>query len=377
MNTSGSSVQQSTSTLIQERSKLLAALLQQGVAALKRAQTETSPAEALKEASDYFMEAMRYDRSAPEGFVGMGYLLWLVGDEREAEDYLQEALMLAPEHRDAHTLLQLIHPSAAVPRQQETLSAPEEHPAPAPEPPAAPDPLATPTPATSGPAPDSSAILAHFDSVEHAVRKRPRHPQQGGTTFRHGVPKTPKVVEQVVIDYDAMYDQVESTIQKEVRQLSTLGPEWYSSSNNRFRVEKTEQQYANLRKKYRHIRKRIREVEVEIDCEPLHQMLNPLDMILTRCEYHLQISWQMIELQEMLDGHLRWISQALIQLELHKRLPADFSESRFEYLLGDCDALADQLDALEGLGMDTARLVTTYEKLALKVSRFQDLRPTA
>lgn len=367
MNTPGSSLPQTTTTLIQERNKLLAALLQQGVATLQRAQADPNPSELLKEAGDYFMEAMRYDRSAPEGFVGMGYLLWLVGDEAEAEEYIREALLLAPDHRDAQTLLALIHPPAAAPTLEEVVLPAAQTPLPE---------ALSPTPADTSPPVDTSAVLAHFESGEQGPRKRPRHPQQGNTTFRHGIPKTPRLVEQVVVDYDTMYDQVESTIQKEVRQLSTLGPDWYRSSRDRFRVEKTEQQYANLRKKYSQIRKRIRAVEVEIDCEPLHQMLNPLDMILTRCEYHLQISWQMIELQEMLDGHLRWVSQALIQLELHKRLPADFSETHFDYLLSDCDALADQLDALEGLGMDTARLVTTYEKLALKVSRFQDLRPS-
>lgn len=330
-------------TAIEERQKLLRALLQQGFGSLDHAQRSPENAPALlKKACSAFMEAMRLDRGAPEGFVGMAYLLWLVGDHAEATSYLQEALILDPQYRDAQTLLAVIHPAAET-------------------------------------APDAQTqATAATRQLPPQRQRRPRHPHEG-STFRAGgdSPLPAPLPNTEVIDYDQLYDQIESAIQKEVRQLSAFGPEWYESSGNRLRVEKTEQRYMQLRAKYARIRAGIAKVEEEIDCAPLHEMLGTLDIFVARCEYQLQLSWQLIELQEMLKGHLEWINTALSRREQTGRLPADFSPKRFDYLLSDCDQLADQLDQLEQQGLNTERLVTAYEQLAHQITRFQHLQEGA
>ncbi|MGV3527071.1 MAG: hypothetical protein ACO1RX_22840 [Candidatus Sericytochromatia bacterium] len=327
-------------TAIEERKKLLRALLQQGFGSLNHAQRSPENAPALlKKACSAFMEAMRLDRGAPEGFVGMAYLLWLVGDHAEATSYLQEALILDPHYRDAQTLLAVIHPATQTTADGRATVAARQHPP--------------------------------------QRQRRPRHPHEG-STFRAGDSPLPTPLAQAeVLDYDRLYDQIESAIQKEVRQLSAFGPEWYESSGNRLRVEKTEQRYIQLRAKYARIRAGITKVEEEIDCAPLHEMLSTLDIFVARCEYQLQLSWQLIELQEMLKGHLDWINAALKRREQTGRLAADFSAKRFDYLLSDCDQLADQLDQLEQQGINTERLVTTYEQLAHQIARFQQLQEGA
>ncbi len=318
-----------TTTLIQERKRIFRELLFQGLASLSRAQADPGQEQALlKEACNYLMEAMRYDRSAPEGFTAMAWLLWLTGDSAAALPYLQEALLLAPAHRDALMLMQRIQPGSVS-------------------------------------RPGTGPLMRPVGSSA-AVSRPPR--------FARPLTATAAPPIQESIDYDRLYDQLEAQIQKEVKQISLLNPNWYQSSRLRSSVQKTEQHYANLRTKYRSFLQQIRALEVELDATDLRRMLKPLEIILNRCEYHLQLSWQMIQLEEMLEGHFRWVSHALHRLERQQKLPPDFSAQRFDYLLDDCDALADQLDELEQMSIESAHLVKAYESLASKVSRFQDLR---
>lgn len=347
-----SSLRQQTTTLIRERRRIFEGLLQQGLGCLRKAQREPAQEqEQLREACDFLMEAMRYDRGAPEGFVAMAYLLWLVGDESEAQLYLEEALMLDPDCRDAWLLKRQIEPELSLPEIPAAAGSSLEQP---------------PSPAVTVPVAKWQEKSHQPHTKEVWTSRPPRFSKVPSTAYPAG-PTAP--------DYEQLYIQLETQIQKEVKQLSLLKPDWYQSSRERLQVQRTEQLYAGLRSKYCQFLEQIRVIEAgQQDARSLRAMLKPLEMILTRCEYHLHLSWQMIQLQEMLDGHTRWISRELSRLEQEQRLADDFSPQRFEYLLDDCDALADQLDELEQMGLESSRLVKTYENLAQKVSRFQDLR---
>jgi tetratricopeptide (TPR) repeat protein len=348
-------------SLAQQRKELARDLLHLGTAAILKAQSIPEEAiPALTEACGYLMESIRYNRSDPDAFTGMGYLLWLVGENRDAESFLEEALLLSPEHSDAQKIKALL-PPPFIPI--ETILSPESNDAEQEETEENEQYLSA-TPDWDGPEVSLKPPKRPLERPKPRFKSRPPNFDKSG----------PKLIPVVVVDYDKLYDQLERRIQKEVRKLSIFHPDWYASSRDRYKVEKVEKQYISLRESQVQFLQKIEEIENEIDCSALREMLKPLDIIVARCEHSLNLSWQMIQLQEMLDGHHRWMERELLQFEASGQLPAEFSEQRFDYLLSDCDALADQLDQLESLGLDCSRLVSAYERLAIKVSRFQDLR---
>ncbi|MEZ0372143.1 MAG: tetratricopeptide repeat protein, partial [Candidatus Sericytochromatia bacterium] len=92
-----------------------------GLECLQNAQqTGFNARELLVEACESLLDAIRYDRARLEPYLGMAYLLWLLGEYQQARDYLSEALALAPDNADAQTLLQELMASqrqASPPRQ--------------------------------------------------------------------------------------------------------------------------------------------------------------------------------------------------------------------------------------------------------------------
>lgn len=62
--------------------------------------------ELLAEAADSFLAAIQHHRQNTEAYVGMAYLLWVLGDEARAYAYLEEGLRTQPSHPDVHRLIQ-------------------------------------------------------------------------------------------------------------------------------------------------------------------------------------------------------------------------------------------------------------------------------
>ncbi len=60
----------------------------------------------LKQASDAFILAIRQERTHPEAYIGLGYLLLLLSDFQAAETQFKSALRFAPDNQDAKSLLE-------------------------------------------------------------------------------------------------------------------------------------------------------------------------------------------------------------------------------------------------------------------------------
>ncbi|MBT9546338.1 MAG: hypothetical protein IV090_13200 [Candidatus Sericytochromatia bacterium] len=100
---------QKTEQNSQERLETASDLLRCGLECMADAQAEGFADRALlAEACEYLMEALRLNHRETEAYIGMGYLLWLLGDHTGAMPYLQAALEFDPENSDAKTLMQLV-----------------------------------------------------------------------------------------------------------------------------------------------------------------------------------------------------------------------------------------------------------------------------
>ena len=103
---------QKTEQNSQERLETASDLLRCGLECLADAQAEGfADRSLLAEACAYLMEALRLNHRETEAYIGMGYLLWLLGDHTGAMPYLQAALELEPENPDTKTLMQLVRKS--------------------------------------------------------------------------------------------------------------------------------------------------------------------------------------------------------------------------------------------------------------------------
>lgn len=302
-------LQKKTASVARQRHDVSADLISRGFSALLTAQQEDfANRERLVEACELLLEAIRYQRSNPDPYVGVGYMYWLVGEYQESIAYLQEALIFDPQNEDARTLLD-----------QMSQNRPQARPADS----------------------SSSQNIPELDDTDP--------------------------------DYDELYDQTETQINRLVQEVSSFSPKDFGVRTERFAIEKMERKYAGLIQKQDQLLADLQFVEKEIDCDELRARLRPFNLFLERCRQILAKSWQQVELQQILNDHNIWIRKELIRIGRGDQLPDDFSQKRFEHLLEDCDALADQLDALEQEGHDVSGLVQSYEQLAAQVNNMQDL----
>lgn len=80
---------------------------QKGFMLLAQAElTEFREKQLLKDATSYFIRAIRFKRTSTDAYVGLGYLLILLTDYEGASKYLKEALRLDPSNGDAAKLLE-------------------------------------------------------------------------------------------------------------------------------------------------------------------------------------------------------------------------------------------------------------------------------
>lgn len=80
----------------------------------------------LKEACDSYIEAIKFNRQNTEAYVGMAYLLWILGDKAQALRYLEQGLRTNPNHPDVHALIKVVDPRPTQTGAQPTAIADEQ-----------------------------------------------------------------------------------------------------------------------------------------------------------------------------------------------------------------------------------------------------------
>ncbi|MEZ0373489.1 MAG: hypothetical protein ACAI44_30650 [Candidatus Sericytochromatia bacterium] len=202
----------------------------------------------LAEACEHLLEAIRHNRSDPDAYVGMGYLLWIAGEHTEALLYLSEAVLLDPQNTDARTLVEFNQQALRAPRSAERLAG-----------------LV---------APSRLAVPAEDE-------------------------------------FDRRYDALEDRIKEELRQLAARKPDAFAVTNDRFRVERMERHFGAMIQTHAELEAELTIVGQEIDCEGLQRKLKPLEIALKRVCDVLNRCWMLIELQDSLAFHNAWLKRQL------------------------------------------------------------------
>lgn len=112
----------------------------------------------------------------------------------------------------------------------------------------------------------------------------------------------------------------------------------------------------------------------EIETARLHMNFEPLLQRLRLCDEALRICGVFSELGQRLARELAEVKEACVALAkqfLPNHLPK--FEQGLEIFQDRCDALADQLDALENQGHDIAELVPGYEAWMAQIEQFSEI----
>ncbi|MGE3724723.1 MAG: hypothetical protein AB7I41_04180 [Candidatus Sericytochromatia bacterium] len=285
---------------------LLAQVLQQTQVANQKKQ--------LMDAFDLFVKALSSQRTQPEPYIGIAFVLILIGNFTKATKYVKEAQRLAPKHPDVALLFEMIQNLQLKAR--------------------------IPVPATS----------------QATIRPT----------------KTEIKIER--LDYDELYDQLEMQIITEVRLMMQDSQTIPSPSCEERQFKKLKEQYACLLNLYENIQRQCQIVEQEIDISDLEKQLKPFTINLARFENALKISNDLHQLKENLYTQLDQINTLIAEIKEYQRVE-DYlnAEENLEILLDNCDLYANQLDEAESKKYTVQILLNLYENMIAQMEILQDL----
>ncbi|PKL75634.1 MAG: hypothetical protein CVV27_14350 [Candidatus Melainabacteria bacterium HGW-Melainabacteria-1] len=176
---------------------------------------------------------------------------------------------------------------------------------------------------------------------------------------------------EAALDYDALYDEVEASIVKQVHALMQQPPP--KPSLNPTQVKQLEHLYQQLQNNHQAICRQIAVVDREIDVSELRVKLKPFEASLQRYEKALLASEQLKSLRNELDQELQKIEQASQTADAATD-PGDIPvlEQTLESLLDHCDAYADQLDALHTSGVEISAIEPLYNNVLQNVEELRE-----
>lgn len=263
----------------------------------------------LEKALEAFFRASQQMRRMVEPYVGISYILLLLGQAGEARHYLRQALIYNPDHQDAQRLYSFVQEQAS------TLQ----------------------------------------DSQAHEL------PTLGSLNSSH----------LNADDYDQLYDQVESEIQQKVHQLLSQ-TEPAQPTLKPALLERYRQTLTTLSEFYAQVQTQISIIDQEIETADLRAGLRPLEQMLKRYQVLCQLSEHFMHIYQHINSQLQQIESLQQQLQTTPEHSLALHESSLENFFDSCDKIADQLDNLDAEGHSIQVLEGPYAELLNKLETLRD-----
>lgn len=165
------------------------------------------------------------------------------------------------------------------------------------------------------------------------------------------------------LDYDALYDEVDESIAREVRVAMDIQIPVRPQASKEL-IAELEAHQQSLLQTLELLNSQLEVIEQEIDCNPLRSRLRLIES-----------RWrQIVSMQELCRDFLGMKGTLLslltdVQMELFEAQPA---EQKLESFLDQCDAIADKLDHFSEKGFQLAELQQDYDLLTEAITQLQD-----
>ncbi|MGE3724521.1 MAG: hypothetical protein AB7I41_03165 [Candidatus Sericytochromatia bacterium] len=170
------------------------------------------------------------------------------------------------------------------------------------------------------------------------------------------------------LDFDALYDQVESQIQEKSQHILSVHYHHLKPSQDPEIIRQLEHIHKALSQFIQQTEAKLSILEEEFELSELKNSLRPLQMRLKQWHNWLRLSEQMLALEAQIQAEIQSVRQWTEQA----RKGAPISEQTLDVLFDRCDRLADRLDALEAEGIEINALLDLYQRLVKKTDALQD-----
>jgi tetratricopeptide (TPR) repeat protein len=312
------SLRQQSSQLASQRHEKSDSAYQQALAALSKAQASGFKDKiALKEASQMFLKAIQMARGKAEPYVGMAYLLLLLGQQQQAVRYLTQARDIDPDHQDTQKLLSYLQNPAAF-------------------------------------APPESQPPQHATPPAHAQER------SGLNRLERSAPGP--------VRSESKQDDIRTRLTELSYQASQLPLE---ITLDRKQIKHIEKQLQDWEDCLDHLQEDIADLEMLENVNGLQRSVQVLER---RIEKLQQLHRDSLHLSQVREGILdvQFEVRATLKDETLEGTAPEALEERLEHFLDECDRLADLIDEAEGRGLNTQSVAAAYEALASDVEQFQD-----
>lgn len=305
-----------TQSLQNERQRRFDRLYRMGAEYLRRARKEQFQNRALvKRAAICFGQAIENNRRDPRPLVKLAYISLVFRDAKLATRHLNEALRLEPGNAEAKKL------------------------------------------------------QAHLEKQSTQALRNLKQKDQGLT-----LKSVRRLQESTPVQGENLYLQTQQLIQAQIREsfelMQGIRPTLVGINLNKY-----EQIYQQLEANYDTISRQLDQLEAEgIQIEPLERELQKLEINLNQLEDTCKLSRQMMTLKKIAQSETERVQDWNLQLETNPTVELKASlDAQFDAVMERCDALADELDELEGSGFDIQPLMKYYQQLTAACSRFEKL----
>lgn len=281
---------------------------------LKAAQQHPQPQELYQKAADFFLKAIRYNRSDPAAYLGLAYLLMLFQKPDKALPYLQHVLERDPRNARALELKQLLADTFVSQQPQQAAE----------------------------PAAQSQALPQAISSLQRTATSQAADTDT--QALRAELEKELKMAERLTQGLKVTH---QSQVLQRLLQLKQKLLDKYASFQQRLAQSQTSPELQSLLRAF-------------------SQHLQQLDTVL---EQSSLLSHLYQQLESLLD-------EAELFFEDTEAQPPPYGHrhtSQLDQYFATYDTLADQLDQLEQQGMEIVSLVPIFDQLSQVLSELDSL----